>query len=250
MTLGSPVEEMEEGGWAEDGDEEWQEETVAETEEAAPEPPLKAAVTKDQQAAADKAFEDRVKKAKVQATSNNRCCISYARVVQEQEQLIREEKFKKKQANVLARREERKKSFQHQENERREALQKMGIYESTTCWNTRTVLHFKDADSNGFFKGEGFNESSGYCFVTGQWFDDGDRGEILYRDKFGIAELNLSWDSSRGFAEYIGYAEFNKGRASFSKVQGDEALNRDYALIKDYALADLKESRCDIDHQR
>ena len=80
VTPGGPVEEMEEGGWAEDGDEEWQEESVAETEEAAPEPPLKAAVTKDQQAAADKAFEDRVKKAKVQATSNNRCCISYARV--------------------------------------------------------------------------------------------------------------------------------------------------------------------------
>ena len=242
VTPGGPVEEMEEGGWAEDGDEEWQEESVAETEEAAPEPPLKAAVTKDQQAAADKAFEDRVKKAKVQATSNNRCCISYARVVQEQEQLIREEKFKKKQANVLARREERaRKASNIKKMNVEKPFRKMGIYESTTCWNTRTVLHFKDADSNGFFKGEGFNESSGYCFVTGQWFDDGDRGEILYRDKFGIAELNLSWDSSRGFAEYIGYAEFNKGRASFSKVQGDEALNRDYALIKDYALADLKE---------
>ena len=142
----------------------------------------------------------------------------------------------------MARREERaRKASNIKKMNVEKPFRKMGIYESTTCWNTRTVLHFKDADSNGFFKGEGFNESSGYCFVTGQWFDDGDRGEILYRDKFGIAELNLSWDSSRGFAEYIGYAEFNKGRASFSKVQGDEALNRDYALIKDYALADLKE---------
>ena len=210
-------------------------------EEGDPEAIEAAAKAKREAAYRESAERIAANKLREQEKARRRCCISYARVVSEEEQRIKEQKYEVKEASVNARKRERQMKAANAKKIRADKpYRKTGIYESTTCWKSRTVLHFKEADANGVFKGEGFNEKSGYCFINGQWIADGDRVSIFYRDRFGTATMELSWETNRGFAEYVGNAEYNKGRASFSKIHNEEALDRDFQLIKDYALRDLK----------